>query len=80
MVPKTNRAILHKIRSLTGRTEKPKEKKSEEKVKNIEVLSRKSVKDDLDGYEVDYMAFNYIGKVIDTPELWTKYVHKKIGF
>ena len=46
----------------------------------MEVLSRKSSqKDEMDGYLIDYMAFNYLGKVIDNPELWTKYVHKKQG-
>jgi hypothetical protein len=34
-------------------------------------------KNDMEGYQIDYMAFNYLGKVIDNPELWTKYVHKK---
>lgn len=27
-------------------------------------------------YKIDYFTFNYINKVIDTPELWMKYVHK----
>ena len=31
----------------------------------------------MEGYLIDYMAFNYLGKVIDNPELWTKFVHKK---
>ena len=79
LVPKTDRAMLSKIRSLTGRTENKKERKSIEKVKNVEGLSRKSANDEMEGYEVDYMAFNFIGKVIDTPELWAKYVHKKTG-
>jgi len=44
---------------------------------NIEQLSRRSKKDEMDGYLIDYMAFNYLGKVIDNPELWRKFVHKK---
>ena len=48
------------------------------KAMNLEQLSRKSSqKDEMDGYLIDYMAFNYLGKVIDNPELWRKYVHKK---
>ena len=34
---------------------------------------------DTEDYVIDYMAFNFIGKVIDTPELWAKYVHKKLA-
>lgn len=31
----------------------------------------------MEEYEVDYKAFNYLGKVIDNPELWTQFVRKK---
>ena len=34
---------------------------------------------DNEDYVIDYMAFNFIGKVIDTPELWAKFVHKKLA-
>jgi hypothetical protein len=34
---------------------------------------------DTEDYVIDYMAFNFIGKVIDTPELWAKFVHKKLA-
>ena len=48
---------------------------------NIEKLSKRSShKDEMDGYLIDYMAFNYLGKVIDNPELWRKFVHKKQTF
>ena len=39
-----------------------------------------SQSNELDNYELDYMAFNFIGKVIDSPALWQKYVHKKLQF
>jgi hypothetical protein len=45
---------------------------------NTEIDSR-NLHSELDDYVVDYMAFNYIGKVIDTPELWSKFVHKKLA-
>lgn len=32
---------------------------------------------DINDYVIDYMAFNYINKVIDQPQMWSKFVHKK---
>lgn len=34
-------------------------------------------KNALKGYVIDYKTFNYIDKVIDNPEKWQKFVHKK---
>ena len=32
----------------------------------------------LNNYIVDYAAFNFLDKVIDDPERWVKFVHKKV--
>lgn len=32
----------------------------------------------LNDYVIDYQAFNFIHKVIDNPEKWGKFVHKKV--
>jgi hypothetical protein len=33
--------------------------------------------EEMEDYVIDYMAFNFIGKVIDSPELWKAYVQKR---
>jgi hypothetical protein len=47
----------------------------------IEPKSEKKLtqgKDDfVDNYTIDYLAFNYIEKVIDRPKMWAKFVHKR---
>ena len=77
-MPKNDRRIsLNGIKYNAGNTESLRSSNSKSKAANIEFISRKSNKDEMDGYLIDYMAFNYLGKVIDNPELWTKFVHKK---
>lgn len=31
----------------------------------------------MDDYVIDYLAFNYIDKVIDRPNMWSQFVHKR---
>lgn len=40
--------------------------------------SKKSEEAERDSYVIDYMAFNYINKVIDRPNMWSKFVHKRV--
>lgn len=49
-------------------------------MKNLDDESQHKTKEDknvLNGYVIDYKTFNYIDKVIDNPEKWEKFVHKK---
>lgn len=64
-------------RLLPDKREKEKERREVEKRINMEVSAKLDGADELEDYVVDYVAFNFIGKVIDAPELWTKFVHKK---
>ncbi len=43
----------------------------------VEMQVGDKTKSILNDYVVDYKAFNYIDKVIDNPEKWGKFVHKK---
>ncbi len=51
---------------------------SSKKLKSSESEQR-AIHIDTEDYVIDYMAFNFIGKVIDAPELWSKFVHKKLA-
>ena len=51
-------------------------KNYEEEIQDKEKTGKEE-KNALNGYVIDYKTFNYIDKVIDNPEKWGKFVHKK---